>query len=337
MNTIPFLHLDRIETNHQLMRLLSPEVACRCRALPVAIEGNRVTVAMASPEDKIACDSVISAIGKSICLVQADPQEIDQRLAELWPQNPEPRLRLLLWSPTNTTSVSLETYAQSLAKLIDADLVQVDIPWRSEKSITELSCVADQICPDLIIFQINNPSQFNRMLIDTKIQKQITRLPSSVIIAQYPRWPLAKILLILPDGDAEDESTVRWAVKLANSSESAVTVLPLLPPVPGWYGSFVQHSVQALLAANDPMGKKMCSIAQRFSYDEIIGTFKLREGEPLNQIRDELLSSDPDLVIIPSSHHNSLRRWMLGDLVRPLWGWVNRPVLISKNSREDKK
>jgi len=337
MPTIPYLHLACVKTDRQLMRLLPPEIAYRYHALPVASDGSWITVAMADPEDRNAAEAVTSAVSGPTCLVQADPQVIDQRLAELWPQNPVPHLRLLLWSPINTTSVSLETYSQSLAKLLDADLVKVDIPWRSVKSITEFGCVAEEICPDLIIFQIHNPSQFNGMLLDTTIQKQVNLLHSSVIIPQNPRWPLAKILLILPDGDAEDESSIRWTVRLANSSESAVTVLPLLPPVPGCYGSFVQHSVQALLAANDPMGMKMRSIAQRFSEDEINGTFKLREGEPLSQIRDELLSSDPDLIIIPSSHHNSLRRWMIGDLVRPLWGWVNRPVLIPTNSGMDKK
>ena len=330
MNTIPYLHLDCIKIDHDLKRLLPQEVAYRYCALPVAQDGNRITVAMAYPDDRNASAAVISAIGGPICLVQADPQEIEKRLAELWPQNPESRLRLLLWSSTTATAVSLDSYAQSLTKLLDADLIQINIPWRGVKSINELSCVAEQIRPDLIIFQLHNPAHLKRMLLDSIIQKQIDRLPASVIIPQNPRWPLAKILLTIPDCDSEEESAIRWAVQLARSGQTAVTVLPLLPSVPGWYGSFIQHSLQALLEAEDPMGLKMRSISKRFSEDEINGTFKLREGEPLNQLRYELLTSDPDLVIIPSSPHNTLRRWMTGDLVNPLLAWADRPILISK-------
>lgn len=336
MNTIPYLHLDCIKIDHQLMKLLPPEVAYRYHALPVATDGSRITVAMASPENSIASAAVTSAIGVPICLVQADPHEIAKRLAELWPQNPASRLRLLLWYPTVATDATLETYAQSLAEFLDADLVQVNIPGRGVKSFADLICAVEQIHPDLIIFQTHNPAQKNRVLLDNATQKQIDRLPTSLIIPQNPRWPVTKILLTIPDGDTKDESAIRWTIQIARSGQSEVTVLPLLPPVPGWYGSFIQHSVQALLVANDPMGQKMRLIARRFSDDKIKGTFKLREGEPLAQLRNELLASDPDLVIIPSTPHSCLRRWMTGDLVNPLLGWVNRPVLISKNIRREK-
>ncbi|MBC8497122.1 MAG: hypothetical protein ISS57_07705 [Anaerolineales bacterium] len=326
MNGIPYLRLDRIKTDPQLMRLLPPEVALHYHALPVATDGSRITIAMASPEDLAASAAVSSAINAPICLVQADPKEIDQRLAEIWLQNPTPRLRLLLWSPTMTAAVRLQPYAQALAKLLDADLEQADFPWQGVQSFAELNHAADQVRADLIISQAPSSSLLKQVLLDSATQKLIDRLPASVIIAHNPRWPLAKILLALPDGDAANDPAIDWAVQLARSSHARVTVLPLL-----MYGTFIQHSLQVLLEANDPMGQKMRGIARRFTEDEIKGAFKLRDGVPQDQLRQEILASDPDLVIIAAEPQDCLWCWIAGELVSPLLAWANRPVLISKN------
>ena len=87
MNGILYLHLDRIKTDPQLMRLLPSKIALRYHALPVATDGNQITIAMASPEDIAAADAVSSAIGVSTCFVQADPKKIDQCLSKIWSKN----------------------------------------------------------------------------------------------------------------------------------------------------------------------------------------------------------------------------------------------------------
>jgi len=246
-------------------------------------------------------------------------------------------LRLLLWPPTISTTETLEPFVQSLVDLLDADLILMDIPQRSIKSFEDLRCAVIKSNPDLIVFQAHNISQLKRILSYSTTQTQIDRLPALLFVPQIPRWPLANILLTLPDGDTKDESAINWAVKFASSGQSAVTVLPLLPPVPGCYGSFIQHSLTGLLKAEDPMGRKMHSITGKFSEEGIKGIFKLRAGEPVNQLRDELLSLDPDLVIIPSSAHSCFRRWITGDMVNPLLKWSNQPVLISPNIRRELK
>ena len=337
MNNIPYLHLDCVRIDHQIIRLLPPEIAYRYHALPVATDGNLVTVAMAHPEDSPDSEAVKSAIAAPVCLVQADHQENTKRLIEAWPQHPVPRQRFLFRSGNSMTGVSLESYTQFLAEPLDAELVQVDIPWQGSRSFVKLNFIADQIRPDMIICQFRSPPLLKRMKLDTSILKTIDQLPSSVIIPQRPKLTLSDVLLVIPDGNTEVESAIHWAVQFARSNQSTVTVLPLLPPVPAWYGSFIKHSLQALLEENDPLGKKMRSIAQRLSEGKIYGSFKLREGEPLDQLRDELLTSDPDLIIIPSAPHSCLRDWAFGDLISPLLRWCNRPVLISKDTRMNKK
>lgn len=337
MSTIPFLHLDCIETEQYLMKLLPIEVATRYQALPVSTDGNCVTVAMASPKDTVACAAVTSALGKPVCLVQADPQEINQRLAALWQENPAPRLRILLWPSTKPNTETLDTFVQLLLDLLDADLVLMDIHRSGARSFNDLRYAIKEFSPDLIIFQAQNIAHFKRMLFHYSTQTQVGQLPALLFVPEIPRWPLENILMALPDGDTRVHSAVNWTIQLARLCQSSVTVLPLLPPVPSWYGSFIRHSTQALLAAEDPMGQKMRLIAKRLSEDKINGAFKLRDGEPLDQLQNELQSSDPDLVIFASTPHSCLRYWMTENIVTPLLWGGNRMVLIANNSKVNKK
>jgi len=328
MKSNPYLQLDCIKTDVQLMKMLPPDVARRYHALPVATAGGRITIAMAFPEDITASAAVASAIGTPVCFVQANPKEIEQRLDEIWPQHSTPQLRLLLWSPKSDTDTSLFSYSQELSKLLKADLEQVKISLKNAKSPARLSLALERSHPNLFIFQAPNLSLLKQMLLDFASQKTMGQTPPSILVAQNLRWPLATILLTLPDGDSTNNPAVDWAVQLASSSQATVTVLPLLPITSGLDGLFVQHSVQTLLKTKDPLGQKMRCIAQRFSEDGIKGAFKLREGKPQDQLRSEILASDPDLVIIAAEHQNCL--WIAENLLAPLLESINQPVLISR-------
>ncbi len=59
-------------------------IALRYHALPVATDGNQITIAMASPEDIAAANAVASAVNLPIYLVQADQKKIDQWLSKIW-------------------------------------------------------------------------------------------------------------------------------------------------------------------------------------------------------------------------------------------------------------
>ena len=85
------------------------------------------------------------------------------------------------------------------------------------------------------------------------------------------------------------------------------------------------------------MGQKMRLIAKRLSEDKINGAFKLREGEPLNQLQNELQNSDPDLVIFASTPRSCLRYWMTENIVTPLLWRGNRMVLVANNKKDKNK
>jgi hypothetical protein len=332
METGQFLHLDHIKTNPQLVKLLPQDVALRYHALPVATNGSRITVAMGSPEDRDATDAVAAIIGAPICLVQADPKEIDQRLSEIWPQIFIPRQRILVWTPTAKIDPALQGYSQALAELLQADCHQVDFAWGGDKSFDAFVSEVDLFHPDLIVFELQPPSLMKRLLIDFAVNKLIERLSASILLVKNPSWPLERILLVLRDGIDQDEAVVDWVIRLAHGSHAAVTVLPLLPPVPQMYDPLIRHSLPCLLSSNDPLGVKMREIAQRLKTEQIEGIFKIRDGDPLEQIRCEVSDKKTDLVAIDAEPRNHLWRWLIGEVVNNFFEWCDRPLLIVNKS-----
>ena len=263
------------KSNHISNRQFPPDIESSGHSLPAAFDVNLTRTSPASLIDLNVSNDLLSRAKKLNYFVQVYPQVVDQRLPEPCPQNPEPLLRLLLWSHSNADRASLQGYARSLSKILAADLIEVDFPWRGLKSIAELSRAAEQVHPDLIITQIRHSSQLIDKFFCCSTQKQVNQLPAIMIVPDKPRWPLTNLMMALPDGNTEYECAIRWTSLLAHSSLSQVTVIPFLPPVPVFFGSYMNHSIQALLTAGDPLGSVMRSIAQKFSDENVDWVFKV--------------------------------------------------------------
>ena len=123
-----------------------------------------------------------------------------------------------------------------------------------------------------------------------------------------------------------------WTEKLAGPGKIEVTVLPVLPPVPLCYGSFLHHNLDAILAGSDQMGIKMHQVANRFTGENIQGVYKLREGDPVTQIRDEIYTSQPDLIIMPSCLTQRCNTWLNADLPGMLFKTLTIPMLLTSEN-----
>jgi len=69
---MPWLILDDLNLDPAVARRLSPAVACRHHALPVAAKNRQVTVVMADPSDAAAREAVASDLGVEPCIVRGD-------------------------------------------------------------------------------------------------------------------------------------------------------------------------------------------------------------------------------------------------------------------------
>ena len=327
MTAYPHLELDCICIDNSVMKMLPPEIAYRYHALPVATDGKKVTVAMAAPDDQVASCAIQSVLDTPVCLIQADEEEIDHRLDEIWPQNPT-MMKFLFWPLTVESNRSFNI-AKGIARSLMANLVRIDCAGKGQDSINVLRKAIHQEKPDLLIVEADHPSRLCKELASRKKENVGTRLPDLLILPSNPTLPIKKLLLVLPDSGSGSEKAASWIIRLSQSSKVDVTILPVLPPVPLCYGSFLHHNLASLLAGSDTLGINMRSISNQFSRENISANYKLRAGDPFNQIRDEITFLDPDLIIMPSSRQQSREFWFCTDLAGMLFKCITKPILIT--------
>jgi nucleotide-binding universal stress UspA family protein len=329
-----YLDFNRLEAISRLAGLLPPDLACRYHALPVAEDGERITVAMADPGDKDAREAIMAVLGPSACFVRADAQVIDSLLAKFWEKASSPTSELLLWASTRAFADEIEAYAEDLATLLGAHLSRFETPKTGNEAYRVLASEVKRTKADIVILGSNEQTTLNRLL---EVRPEYTladRLSTSLLVVRQPCWPIINVLLVLRN-EGKEETAVDWTLRFAQPSCADVTVLPLTLPAPVMCDQDprLSYSIDTLLTSDSKLGKKLRFVAQRLVDSEINGTLRLREEPPIWQIRFELLEKDYDLIVIDCKPRNRLCRWMLGELVNPLLSRTDIPVLITKTGR----
>jgi nucleotide-binding universal stress UspA family protein len=326
------LSISHLKPNPRVVHLLPSELAHRYHALPVATDGEHITVAMAHPDDLAARQAVFDSLGPETYVVQADTQELELMLNELWPIVTNSGQHFMSWKSHNANSVDLESYAQAFAQLMDAQLTSIDHAEVNKNPLEFLLSKIQHQHPDLLIFHSPLPILPLWLMPHWLENQLIKQTPVSLLVTRNPHWPLQNILLVLRDSKF-DAAAITWTVQIASKSGAAVTILPLVVPAPPVYAgiNFKQRSLINLLGSTCPLGETLRLVSQNLAERDIRGTLRLRDGNIVEQIRQEVEEHDYDFAVIAADAQHSIVRWMMGELVNPLLNIAKIPTLLAKS------
>jgi nucleotide-binding universal stress UspA family protein len=319
-----YLALDNLATDSRLARSLPADLAWRCHALPLAEDNGRVTVAMADPDDVVARDAVISALGPASCLIQANRAAIDALLAQVWNSSDSQCLDVRVCAYPDPVPDRLRDYMQALALLLDAKVTYLTEPAHVKDLVNRSAAEYD-----LVVFPGPGHPQFSELLRQRPLTGREHALAPGFLLARKPRWPIQRILLVL-SGGCGDESAANWAEFLARRSGAGATILAVTPPVPAMYAGLkgMAHGLATVLSADTPLGHQIRDASRKLVESGVEATLKLREGPPDWQISLEAVEGEYDLVVLAAQAGRAglrrLDRGLVGDIVRSL----ARPVLI---------
>lgn len=265
------------------------------------------------------------------CVVRGDPMTVGVFSAEVWPEeNPRP-LRLLVCPQASSIAGEVRAYARAVGELLGAHISYSHTPAGTGVALDALVGEVGRAGYDLVIFGERDQSLVERLLLGRTDCRAAEQVPTSLLIARRPRWPLRRVLLIIR-GEEGDNAVVDWIVRLAGPSDAAVTILTVIPPVPAMYHGMarMQQGLMAVLASDSTLGRQMRRAAQQLADWEIKSTLRLCQG-PLDWlIHREMVQGDYDLVAVAAERHCPWLRWLLGELVTPVLRWADRPVLITR-------
>jgi nucleotide-binding universal stress UspA family protein len=331
MGKAQHLTLDGLTVNLKLARRLAPVVACRYHALPVAEANGQITVAMADPDDPVAREAVVSALGAPSFVVRGNPATIDALLAELWPGVLQRSPRLLVCTYASPVADQVSAFALALGDLLDAR-VGYFYPETGTKDLCDaLVRNVERFGYDLVAWGEPQQSLGRQLLSGPAYCQAVERIPTSFLMVRRPRLPLRRLLLIVRGKDV-DSLAVDWAVRLAQPSGAAVTVLVVMPSVPAMYDGCAGMKVglDGLLKTDTALGRQLRRVARCLVDWDVEGRLRLRQGVPDFQIQCEIEEENYDLIALATESHDRWRRWMMGDPVRSLLRWADRPVLVAK-------
>lgn len=329
-----FLSLDKLESDPRLARRIPLHLAQRFHALPVAEHDGCVTVAMADPDDQAARTAIQSALGIASFPVRMDCATVDALIDRAWNRGERQTLRMLVCSRPGPRSDRFACYAEQVANLFHT------VPHWLKESASDPALASGEMADQYNLFLFNSADHpaLRLLLVDQGTRGESDQEPEpdqgrasvAALIAQEPRWPLTRILLII-SGQDEDEAAVDWMLRLARESHSTVTALAVVPPVPAMYGerSALAQGLPALLSTNSSMGWRMRNTARLLVEWEIEGTLRLRQGPPDWQIRRELAEKEYDLVVVGARPCRQWLRWLKGDALYTLLHGTRQPLMIA--------
>ena len=320
---------DQLAPAPELVRRLPFDLAWRYQALPLAEDRGRVTVAVADPGDAQARNAILTALGPDSCVVQGDPLIIDALLAEVWGDAARRHPKLQVCASPDPLPDELWNYAQALGALLGTQAGRMTTPGQVNALVKE---IGRPDC-DLIVFGQGNHPLIRRLLSRPiskgELSSRQSDVPFAVLVAQEPRWPLERILLVLC-GQSPDDAATDWALRLAYPSAAAVTVLAVVPPVPAMYQglSRMEQTLRSLLTTDTSLGCQMRQVARRLTECKLDGTLRLRQGAPEQQICRETVEGDHDLIIMATRPCRWWLRQLKGDPICRLLSRADRPLLF---------
>jgi nucleotide-binding universal stress UspA family protein len=325
------LQIDGIPLDTILAKKLPPRLAFSYHMLPLALENNRVTVAMADPENKFAVEAVGSALGATPYIVKSDQSWIDKLLFDLWPNYQDNDLHLLICSITERPLIAFREYSKYICNLIMIPDGNIDTLHGIEKvCINTLEESIDDI--DLLILEeTTKPGPRKSSLQIPKVQKVIKKYKPSVLLVREPQWPLEKILIVL-GCENRDHVALDWIVKLAIPCHAEVTMLAVIPPVPRMYQGLPGMSVEIpqILTGKSALGKHLECLVGRLEVHGVDVILKILEGDSKWVICQEVIEGDYDLIAVAAEPDDWLKRVILRGVVDPVLGSAKRPIYIAR-------
>lgn len=155
-------------------------------------------------------------------------------------------------------------------------------------------------------------------------------------------------VLVTPAGDRELRSALfctggerfiedgaRFAARILSAIGASVTVLHVLPSLPGMYGDRMREDEidpAEFFASNSRTSRNVSRQVEIFRAAGVETALRLATGDVAGRVFEELRRGGHDLLIVGSSpQRGALRTYMLGDLSREIVGRAGRAFLVVRS------
>lgn len=275
----PFLSLADVHLDADLARRLPRRLAYYHLALPIAQDADGITVAMAHPEYPKVILVLEAALGARIIPVRSFAETIRQQLDGIWHDEPQAqptdsadKLRVTHWGQTEKDIRFSVGYVGHFLSMLGRE-IQLEIVVSSE-----YSSVAGA---DLIIAAGDNPTP------DALFHSSAT-----LLVVGTKALPPRRILHVLR-GHIPDYKALDWLIPISRQGSGTIT---LLMGVDGYTRKPPMSDLSNILLMQDKRNTHIAECRRRLNAAGVGGKLKIRQGELLTAISEEVHEHSYDLV-----------------------------------------
>lgn len=252
-----------------------------------------------------------------------NPQFIDQWPTVSWSQELHPSPRLLVCTQASPVAEIIQQYASYLCDLLDGEISSFDREANTRACFDRL-INKTKYGHDLVIFGEPHQSLLNKLVAGSAGRKAVEQIPTSVLLARNPRWPIKQILLITR-GQSIDEVAVDWALKVAQPGNARIFLwgeATINGPA-----TYTPHS-----STDTTLSRQIDRITRSLPYHPPQEVLRHPIDGANRPIKREVTGQAYDLVVVAADPADWWQRRLLGELVNPILEWLDRPILIAKTT-----
>jgi nucleotide-binding universal stress UspA family protein len=192
---------------------------------------------------------------------------------------------------------------------------------------------------DLVVVGAAHSSDFWRLLdpmwMGVRIYKilEYVKVPVLVVIGE-PR--ALRRILVCTGGASYINKAIQFAGNIAKCSKAEVNLFHVMPPTPGMYVEMFQseEDPERMLASNSDLGRNLRQQKGLLQEFGVFGEIRLRQGEMIPELLQELHEKDYDLVVIGSvPAEDLLSRYVMSNLTQEIINRVMHPVLVVRTKQ----
>ena len=269
--------LTRIKVDPHLLER-APLTLCQYhQVLPLAREGDRVSVAMVYPHNATALAMLTELLDAQIVPVQSSAAALQSAFATLSPAAGADPPYILLQAAGASDAALLARIANTLAAAAESECTRLDSP---EVGATAVLAAAAATRCRLTALPLPTPGEYSDIVL---------RSFTSILLADTELSPLRRILVVLR-GLGADLQALAWAAAVAAAEQAELALLVLANARHG--------DLHDLLHEETEVGRRLADAVNVVMANGVEPRLRIRQGDLVPQIIAELAARPYDMLVL---------------------------------------
>lgn len=278
-----WIDLTQFIPNLGLVNRLPAGLLTYYQALPLAVDGDQVSVAMVYPGNLTAIAVLSDLLGAQIVPVQTSAEAMQALLSKIFPTTNQATAQVLLWAGQGEATPGVARMTAALASFEHASLVELTATAVTPRDVLVAAAEGNF---RLAVLAFRKPAPLPDLVLHA----------SAPFLAVQPNTALRRILVVLR-GFAADLKLVQWAVALALAEPAHLTLLPMTADD--------VFSLGELLNPATAQGRHLTRCTRLADAVADRTTLRLHTGAAERQILAELAAQPYDMLALPAEGHGA--------------------------------